>query len=419
MEGTSTVSSIVPDKLKKLDLYELTNKLNAAGLKLKSARDISMLACAFVEVYSYKGRRVYNWKEKTQLWQQGEELELIPGKEERYVTSLCREFKIKKKSGGYRKVVSFDPYLVGIYKAMLEVMYPYYENVIPKELCGCRPGVGIAEIIRDITKAMDDLSPNSTGGKYANDVLIGHLDLVDWFGSIDSMQVDKVLDTHFLQDYKGKSGKVNTSELIATILTYKGRLAQGSPCSPLLANAVAANTWAPKVLEYCKENSLFLRIYVDNIIVVFKGPLMALKEHLDKIEGIIGKEGFRCHKKSMKAAYRQQKILGVVLNKPHQPRVPRHIKNMIRTIMFKANHLHKDGCDRFPIIEDWYNKYGGNTKIEPGNLEEIAYKCEVRKTFHNWILGVINWIGQFDHDKELAKKYKELAAKYFDPVNII
>ena len=263
---------------------------------------------------------------------------------------------------------------------------------------------------------------------------IGHLDIVNWFGSIKKDHVRDVLNKNALKEYMSRKGKVDTADLAAIILTYKGRLPQGGPCSPLLANAVAMETWAPEVIKYCDDNGLFLRIYVDNIIVIPNGPsLDDLGKALDDINLIIERAGFKTHKRSIKPHYRRQKVLGVVFNQPFDPRVARTLKRSIKTILFKAWKMVDNGqgpfkmsdgelkklpqnpntLGCFPIIMDWCVKYGGATRIEPGDFKDVKYRAYCRNRFYKWLLGVLNWIGQFDRDKKMAETYKLYAKRYF------
>lgn len=395
----------------RLDLYQLTNKLNFLGLnpKLKSARDLSMLAYATVDVYKYENRLIYNYGQQQEMFKAGKNLQLVPGRKERFVNTLYHSFAIPKSNGKKRIVTELEPYLRNIHDKLLELLYPVIDNILPLELCGCRPGVGIAGIAKDISMSME------------HDSLMGHLDIVNWYPSIKKDKIHKLLKKYLFKEYTNQKNKiVDTADLVAIILTYKGKLPQGSPCSPLIANAIAMESWASEVISYCKLNKLFLRIYVDNIIVTTKNRDMSiLRKHLEALSKIIKSNGYNTHKKSIHACYRRQKVLGVVFNKPLGPRVPKSLKNKINTILFKAFKMKDAQQDRFPIIRDWIIKYGGSIKVEAGDFKDAKYRSLCRCKFYSWLVGVLTWIGQFERDKQYSVDCKKKVEIYLHPVKII
>lgn len=395
----------------RLDLYQLTNKLNFLGLdpQLKSARDLSMLAYATVDVYRHGRKLIYSHNKQQELLLAGENLQLVPGRKERYVNTLYHVFSIPKSNGKRRIVTSLEPYLHGIHDKLLKLMYPVLNANLPPEICGCRPGVGITDIAKDISMSM------------RADSLIGHLDVVNWYPSIKKDTVREILNKYLFKEYLSPKNKtIDTADLVAIILTYKGKLPQGGPCSPLIANIVAMETWAQEAIDYCKNNKLFVRVYVDNIIVTTQDKnISSLGNHLTALSKIVQSKGYGVHKRSIHASYRRQKVLGIIFNKPFGPRVPRSLKSKINTILFKAYKMQSAGQDRFPIIQDWINKYGGMTKIESGDFGDAKYRSQCRAKFYSWLMGVLNWTGQFAKDSQYSIDCKKRLELYLHPIKII
>jgi hypothetical protein len=221
---------------------------------------------------------------------------------------------IPKKNGTQRQVVAYDPWVLELQHALLKVLREEIEPSLASQLCGARTGYRIGDIATELATAITQTS------------VVCHLDVVNWFNSITVDHLVKVLAPIVVDEPK----------IIAELVCYHGRLTQGGPCSPLLANAVANITWAPLIIDYANQHRLILKIYLDDIIFICNGTLAEAQLHLMALKGIVTSQGFRVHKLNRKAAYRCQKVLGLVINRPYGPRTPRVLRRKVKSIIHQG-----------------------------------------------------------------------------------
>ena len=333
-------------------------------------------------------------------------------KEIRVIENFFRIHYIKKKNGGYRRIVAYAPYLLDILERLLGVLGPMMEPTFPTILKGCVTGESIPKIANHLQQSTP-MGPHT---------MVGHVDIRRWFDSIWAKDVEVVLSPYLGSYPNVKNDMINTATIISEICCARGRLPQGSPMSALLANGVAAVTWAPDLEKYTKQHGIGCTVYVDDIAIAVNGTYQECHVHLKAIQAILDKHGFESHKVYIRPPYKQQKFLGVIVNRdeptPHYgPRVPKRLKREIRAILHRGEMLKKEKKNRFPIIFDWVTKHeGGHTLTRlsspPWSVEE---KLWLRKKFFQWIIGTIGWIGQFDRDASLAQEFREKAKRLFDP----
>ncbi len=154
-----------------------------------------------------------------------------------------------------------------------------------------------------------------------NSGLIVGLDFKDFFPSISKKKVKDLLTTYGYQD--------TVASIIATLscVRYNGFcfLPQGGISSAQIANRIAAEYIDPLVNEYCTENLkdvpyTYVR-YSDNIYIGTSKSVHG-KDFLQGLSTMLFQHKWRNHKLRVLPYYRQQRVLGMVINeKVNAPRV--------------------------------------------------------------------------------------------------
>lgn len=358
-----------------LSLHQLSNLMNAENpsLDMQGARGLSIFISR-LPVYTKKvdGDRVFSFMRIGQHILERIDLKKVDGSNEQFKNQFITEHFIRKKNGKIRRIVSYEKYLLDRLTALNGVFKKILHKDVLSLMAGSMPGTKIPDLAKEFSANM---SPKS---------VIGHLDIRDWFNSIKYRHVYDVMTGYF---------EPKAAIVVSEMMTYRGNLPQGAPTSPTIANIVASRTWGPEVDKYLKENHIFGKFYLDDLNIV-GSDIASTRAHLEAIEKIINKWGFKCHKKYTLAPGQRQSILGVVVNKPYDPRVSRRYRRRIRAIINKGEKMMAAGEDRLPIILEWASRYdikptGEDQVYDPSNEFQILF---LRKRFFSWIIGEANWV---------------------------
>lgn len=126
-------------------------------------------------------------------------------------------------------------------------------------------------------------------------------DLTDFFPSISHHQVFEMFRLY------GFSPTV--SRTLTQLTTYKGRLPQGTPTSPIIANLVFVKT-GKNLENFAMENELTFTSFVDDL--TFSAP-KDFKELAPQIIQMIQKDGFRISHKKTNYKTKNPIVTGVVV----------------------------------------------------------------------------------------------------------
>lgn len=218
---------------------------------------------------------------------------------------------IPKKSGGERQIEDPHPILKAAQRLFLQKLT---ETAILHDTChGFRPGKSI----------ISNATPH-----VGKDVVI-NLDLKDFFPTVTSKRVYGILKAFGYEDQELR--------FLTDMTTYDGRLPQGAPTSPMLANIVCMkldrrlNGLAQKIgADYTR--------YADDLS--FSGPENIIN-FIPVIRKIIAEEGFqlslpklRIHRKGAR-----QDVTGLTVNE--QVSIPRAIRRRLRAAVHRVE-LGKD-----------------------------------------------------------------------------
>lgn len=221
--------------------------------------------------------------------------------EQRYLTSdykaLYNAFQIPKRSGGQRII---EAPIAELAHAQRWIDF----NVSRKIACSAK-AFGYVQGRSNLENARQHL------GRHA----VLHLDLVDFFHAISTTRVTKVFSE------LGYPPVVAT--IMARICTRHGRLPQGSPASPQIAN-IAFLEADNQIDEFCQVNGLIYSRYVDDLNV--SGPFEALVMARVAISEICSRNGFEINENKTYIQKGKKKIVTGISIGSGKARLPRALK---------------------------------------------------------------------------------------------
>jgi len=237
----------------------------------------------------------------------------LKNKEKFYVT-----FSIPKKSGGFREIDAPSKQMKLIQQWILnKILYKisigdYVHGFVPKRSI--------------LTNASNHVNQN----------LVLGIDIKDFFPSVD---IKRVTEIFLCVGYTQK-----TASFLAELCTYEGKLPQGAPTSPMLAN-LAVKELDIAIDDYCKKRNFKYSRYADDITISGSQKLAMYKQ---KIIGIVESNGFAVNEKKTRLHSKssRQKVTGLVVN--DKLSIGRENKKKLRAIVH--NILMKG-----PIVENRNN----------------------------------------------------------------
>lgn len=283
-------------------------------------------------------------------------------------------FKIKKRSGSYRKISAPDRRLAYIQHHINNVLQVYYAEIKPPVSFGFTRNIKNRSLPANIVQN----ALAHTGKKY-----VLNIDLKDFFPSIKAYRVKELFSSPLF----------NYPEAIATALTllttYKGELPIGAPSSPIISNFICLQL-DQNLMSYCEVNDLTFTRYADDLTFSSDAPID--QYIIDEICTIIRLNRFEVNKKKiwLKTSNRKQTVTGLVVNQ--KVNVDRKLIRQVRAMLhdWRQNGL-KHAASKHPNISHQY--------YEPP---------EIGERFKNRLKGYINFIGQVRGiDKPIYLKFKQ------------
>lgn len=228
------------------------------------------------------------------------------------------EFKIPKKNGGTRTIVVPTDNFMFMQKQLLKPLENLYlsrygESMYLKSVHGFLTGKSI------ITNA-----ENHINKKY-----ILNIDLKDFFPSINFGRVRGI----FLKKYNFNT---EVSTVLAQIVTINGKLAQGSPTSPIISNMICYDM-DKYIYKLCLNHNCNYTRYADDITISSNEKYLNnnLEEFKNKLYKIINKSGFENNSK--KVRFRnynsRQEVTGIIVNK--KANVSKEYIKQLRLLIYK------------------------------------------------------------------------------------
>ena len=126
-------------------------------------------------------------------------------------------------------------------------------------------------------------------------------DLKDFFPSLKNRQVFEM--------FRSFNFSPTVSRLLTQLTTYKGKLPQGTPTSPALANLVFIKT-GKKLQEFATENKLTFTSFIDDL--TFSAPI-DFKTKANFIIDTLQKDGFRISHSKTNYKTKNPTVTGIVV----------------------------------------------------------------------------------------------------------
>ena len=220
--------------------------------------------------------------------------------------SRYREHQVPKRGGGTRTLHAPDPYLKGAQRAILHRILGRWQ---PHEAAhGFRRGRSIL-----------------TGARpHARQPVVVSLDLEDFFPTVTIQRVIGLLRHHGCPK--------RCAWLLGRLVTREGRLPQGAPTSPMLANLTCRKLDA-RLTGLARQQGLAYTRYADDLTL--SGP-EAVVGCLPLVRQIVEEEGFRLNDRKLRIARRgaSQRVTGLVVNAG--VKVPRRTRRLLRAALHHA-----------------------------------------------------------------------------------
>lgn len=285
-------------------------------------------------------------------------LSLLLGRSPHYLSSVInspdnhyREFKIKKRSGGYRKITT-------PYPALLEMQYWIYHNILKS--------IPIHSSAHGFTHKKSILTNSKI---HAGENHLLKIDLKDFFPSINKNRI-----IHVLKEL-GYPHKI--AFYLAQICCFNNSLPQGAPTSPILSNIVTRR-FDKRLICLANQFKLKYTRYADDL--TFSGPKIS-PSFISYVNTIVTDEGFEINASKTRLYQQKSKriVTGIsVIEK--DVKIPRTYKRELK------QELH------------YIFKFGLNSHMSKHNIRNANYLFS--------ILGKVNFWLSVEPKNEYATKAK-------------
>lgn len=273
------------------------------------------------------------------------------------------EYTIRKKSGGNRLIEAPDHLLKDIQQWI-------YINILCKDKSINDCVHGFIPAFKNKNKVRSILT--NAAPHVRHDWLI-NIDLKNFFHTV---KLDRINDYFRSLGYEEEVVKTLTA-----LCTYKSRLPQGAPTSPMLSNIIASKM-DEMMLEYCKKRGIIYTRYADDL--TFSADYDVEVPPIDDIYKIVYLNGFKVNRMKTKVRYKgcKQEVTGLtVTNGVHVSK--RYKKEILRELYF---------CKKFGVYEHYQH-----LKTTKG-----LYK--------DWLRGKIMFVRQIDPacGNKMLEQFNEL-----------
>ena len=272
-------------------------------------------------------------------------------------------YKIPKRNGGYRIIEAPNPELK---KKQEEILLELYKQVPVSPFC--HGGVPFRSIV---TNAFSHVKQD----------IVASVDIVDFFPSIFKLFVTSKLKK-----------LTNNTQLIEDVDRYcflNGRLPQGAPTSPYLAN-IALIDFDWQLASFCCNQGIQYTRYFDDITI--SGP-----RHLHKLIAVIIRKvipymldykfNFKTHKTKIISGGRKL-VCGVVVNE--KLNVPRAYRRKLRA------EIHQKGLTNSVTI----GKYNYVEMVRNTDISKLKTTCQI---YFEWLKNRRDYALLID-DEDLYKR---------------
>jgi RNA-directed DNA polymerase len=172
----------------------------------------------------------------------------------------------------------------------------------------------------------------SNAKKHQGKKYIFTTDLTNFFPSVNHKQV---FEMYLLFDFSP-----TVARYLTKLTTYKGKLPQGAPTSPIVANLVFVKT-GKRLQKFATENNLTFTSFVDDL--TFSSPI-DFKEKTQLIIDAVVADGFKISHKKTNYKSKLPIVTGIIV-KNNNLDLPREFKNKLKDKTQTKERL--DGLKRY------------------------------------------------------------------------
>lgn len=175
--------------------------------------------------------------------------------------------------------------------------------------------------------------------KHIGKKVILTIDIKDFFWSIYTKDVNRLLRSKIFPAlknfYKNFSYKDDDIDIISNILTYKSRLPQGAPTSPMLANLICHDL--DIILDnISKQNNCEYTRYADDLTFSHNSSNFDMNNFLNNVATVIETNNFTINYKKVRILrpHKRMMVTGIVVN--NKLSTPKYIWKNIRAQLHQA-----------------------------------------------------------------------------------
>jgi len=197
---------------------------------------------------------------------------------------------------------------------------------------------------------------------------------------------DSITDDSVYLVFKQFGLSVPATSLLTHLCTYNGKLPQGAPTSPYIANLVMKH-FDEKLGKWCKSRNITYTRYCDDM--TFSGDRSAVRNSniIRKVKVLLNNMEMKLNDKKtiFISSSQQQRVTGIVVNE--KPAIPREMRRSIRQEVYY--------CTKFGVSD---------------SLQRQGLNISPDKYLHS-LLGRISFALQIDSDNNEMQKYFDMVKK--------
>tara|TARA_Y100001938_G_C8075834_1_gene426014 strand:- start:734 stop:1654 length:921 start_codon:yes stop_codon:yes gene_type:complete len=201
------------------------------------------------------------------------------------------------------------------------------------------------------------------------------MDIYNFFGSITTRQVENLFKFLMQKSKKFQSHAADDImvENLAQLVTYKGRVPQGAPTSPVLSNLICLGI-DKKLKSLETKHKCKITRYADDISCS-SSENKDLVKIIPEIKSIFRQRGFKMNKDKTRVsrANKRMKVTGIVVNdKTNVPsKVSRNLRAKLHNMVQKGERVNEDVLSKVRGKIEWItalNPHKGNQLLNQYDL---------------------------------------------------
>lgn len=308
--------------------------------------------------------------------------------------NMYTDFTIAKRHGGTRLISAPDEKLKQIQRKLAHNL----ENVYEPKVCA----YGFIN--------NKNICGNAKKHQRSNQIL--NIDLKDYFTQINFGRVRGMFIS------KPYSIGEEAATVLSQIICYKGKLPQGAPTSPIVANMICA-PMDNHFMKLAKEFHMQYTRYADDITFSVKGTFPKEIVYIDdkgnvvlgsKIIDILHKDGFRENNEKihLRNKNERQEVTGLIVNKIVNVR-----REYIKEVRAILHNYETKGFDQTVLY--YVSKYKNDINVS--DMEKALADEKLRRKIEEWFDNVIK--GKINFIKDVRGDSNPIFIKYANQFNQI